>query len=193
MKLNLSRAQQRLLALVILLAAIGLTFAITVLPVWSMHHHYAATITRLEDRIEQLGWVAQMGEKFKKQYESLERSQVSDSTYLQSDTIALAGAELQRITKRVGSKHGADILSTQILPARDEQQFKQVTLKVRMRGTLPGVVQVFHAIETGEPSLLLENVSIRSHRRRRAVRAQSNQPQTLDLDFELVGYMRLQS
>ena len=59
-----------------------------------------------------------------------------------------------------------EVLSTQILPASEQEGFNRVTLKVRMRGVLENTVKAFHALETGQPYLFLDNVSIRGHARR---------------------------
>ena len=78
------------------------------------------------------------------------------------------------------------MLSTQILPATKESDFTRVALKVRMRGTLDNLVKVFHALETGQPYLFLDNVSVRKLGRRRPNMAAG---QGLDVDFDLIGYM----
>ena len=44
------------------------------------------------------------------------------------------------------------------------------------------------SIETGEPFVFLDNVSVRASRGRR-VRGQVATLQTLDIDMELIGYM----
>ena len=59
-----------------------------------------------------------------------------------------------------------------------------------MRGSLDKIVKVFHALETGQPYLFLDNISIRSHARRlRKVSYGS----LLNVDFDLTGYMLQQS
>ena len=185
-KLNLK--QRRLLALVILVLALGGVFSVTVLPVLLANQHYQDTIAAQESRLQQLQRAAAIGDTLQPQYEQLKRWQTSDVQYLKSNSAALAAAELQRLVKRILVAKKAQVVSTQILATRQEQGFDRVSLKIRIRGELENIVQAIHVIETGDPFVFLDNVSVRASRGRR-VRGQVATLQTLDIDMELIGYM----
>ena len=108
--------------------------------------------------------------------------------YLTTDNESLAAAELQRVVKRIVTAHQAEVLSTQIVPPVQEQGFTRVALRVRMRGTLESAVAVFYSIETDKLFLFLDNVSVRALGSRYQQRMVPTR-QSLDMDFELVGYM----
>ena len=185
-KLNLK--QRRLLALVILVLTLGGVFSVTVLPVLLANQHYQDTIAAQESRLQQLQRAAAIGDTLQPQYEQLKRWQTSDAQYLKSNSAALAAAELQRLVKRILVAKKAQVVSTQILATRQEQGFDRVSLKIRIRGELENIVQAIHVIETGDPFVFLDNVSVRASRGRR-VRGQVATLQTLDIDMELIGYM----
>ena len=105
-----------------------------------------------------------------------------------SNSAALAAAELQRLVKRIIVSKNAEVVSTQILTTRQEEGFDRVALKVRIRGELENIIQAFYVIETGEPFVFMDNVSVRASRGRR-VRGQAPTLQKLDIDMELIGYM----
>ena len=185
---KLDRRQRRLLALAILLLALALVFSITVLPVLLANQHYRDTIAGLEGRLQQLQRAAAIGDTLQPQYEQLKRWKTSDAQYLKSNSAALAAAELQRLVKRIIVSKNAEVVSTQILTTRQEEGFDRVALKVRIRGELENIIQAFYVIETGEPFVFMDNVSVRASRGRR-VRGQAPTLQKLDIDMELIGYM----
>jgi len=185
---KLNRRQRRLLALAILVLALGAVFSVTVLPVLLVNRHYQLTIADLESRQQQLQRAATIGDALQPQYEQLKRWQTTGAQYLKSNSAALAAAELQRLVKRIVVAKNAEVMSTQILTTHQEEGFDRVSLKVRIRGTLENIVQAFYDIETGEPFVFLDNVSVRANRGRR-VRGQISTLQTMDIDMELIGYM----
>ena len=185
---KLNPGQRRLLALAILVLALGVVFSVTVVPVLLANQHYQDTINSLESRLQQLQRATAIGETLQPQYEQLKRWQTTDAQYLKSSSTALAAAELQRLVKRIVVAKNAQVMSTQILTTRQEEGFDRVSLKVRIRGELESIVQAFYVIETAAPFIFLENVSIRASRGRR-VRGRTAPLQTLDIDMELIGYM----
>jgi general secretion pathway protein M len=185
---KLNPRQRRLLALAILALALGAVFSITVLPVLLANQHYQDTIAAQKSRLQQLQRAAAIGDTLQPQYEQLKRWQTTDAQYLKSHSAALAAAELQRLVKRILVAKNAEVMSTQILTTRQEEGFDRVALKVRIRGELQNIVQAFHVIETGDPFVFLDNVSVRASRGRR-LRGQVPTLQTLDIDMELIGYM----
>lgn len=189
---KLNPQQRRLLALAILLLALGAVFSVSVLPVLLANQHYRDTIDGLESRLQQLQRAAAIGDTLQPQYEQLKRWKTSDAQYLKSNSAALAAAELQRLVKRIIVAKNAEVVSTQILTTRQEEGFDRVALKVRIRGELGNVVQAFHVLESGEPFVFLENVSVRASRGRR-VRGKVAPLQALDIDMELIAYMPISS
>ena len=185
---KLNPKQRRLLALAILVLALGVVFSVSLLPVLLANQHYRETIASLESRLQKLQRAAAVGDSLQPQYEQLKRWQTSDAQYLKSNSAALAAAELQRLVKRVMVAKNAQVVSTQILTTRAEEGFDRVSLKVRLRGELENIVQAFHVLETGEPFVFLDNVSVRASRGRR-VRGKVTTAQTLDVDMELIAYM----
>jgi len=183
----LGKKQQRQLAIAILLIFLGLVFGITALPLWLTNASHQANIDQLHDRLQRFRQVAARDSSLRPKYEQLKRSQLSDGHYLKSDTVAVAGAELQRMVKDIATENRAQLLSTQILPAGQEQGFIRIALKVRLRGTLPSILQAFYEIETSEVFLFLDNVSLRDSAAGRRLRPVAIKQ--MDTDFDLVAFM----
>jgi general secretion pathway protein M len=185
---TLSLRQRRMLALGILLLALATLFGISVWPILLANRHYQETISSLESRLRKLERAAAIGETLEPKYEMLKRLQNADVQELRSTSPAVAAAELQRLVKRIAVARNAQVLSAQNLTAHQEAGFDRISLKVRMRGELESIVQAFYDLETGEPFVFLDNVSIRASRGRR-VRGRVAPQQTLDIDMEVIGYM----
>lgn len=188
---SLTQKQRQLLALAILALVAVMIFTLLVAPLWAVNRHYLDTIDGLDKRLQILQRTASEGSGLRSQHEQLKRSLASNRHYLKSASEALAAANLQGIIKRIAGSKKMEVLSTQILPASEEAGFTRVALKVRMRGNMDSMVKVFHALETGQPYLFLDNVSISSHGRRIGkINVGHN---LLNVDFELIGYMLQQS
>lgn len=183
---SLTERQRQILALAILALLIAIMVALTVVPLWAANRHYHNSIDGLDGRLEILQRAAAAGDGLRSQHEQLKRSLASNRHYLKSTSEALAAADLQGIVKRIASAKSMEVLSTQILPVTEESEFTRIALKVRMRGTLDNLLKVFYALETGQPYLFLDNVSVRSRGQRRH---KVNTGQLLDVDFDLIGYM----
>jgi general secretion pathway protein M len=172
--------------LILLLLAAALT-SVTILPLWWINRHYSTSIDALQGRLEALQRVAAAGPALRAEYEQLQRLRSTDRHRLQGGSESLAAAELQRLLKRIAMTQKMEVYSIQNLPARKEHDFTRIALKVRMRGTLENIVGFFYTIETGEPFLFMDNISIR--RLARQLRSASAARQMLETDFELVGYI----
>lgn len=174
-------------AIAILVAAVGILLAATALPLWLVNASQREEVDQLHERLERLSQVAGMDADLRPKFSELRESQLSNGHYLKSDTVAVAGAELQRIVKDIAAANQTQLISTQILPSNNEAGFIRIGLKVHLRGSLKGVLQSIYEIETGEVFLFPENLSLRDSgirpRPRQIVKKQ------MDATFELVGYM----
>jgi general secretion pathway protein M len=181
------KTYRQLSALLILILGTAALASVTILPLWLANRHFSATIDTMQDRLDALQRVAASGPASRAEYEQLKRLRSTYRHHLQSNSESLAAAELQRMLKRIATSQKMEVYSIQNVPAEAENGFTRIALKARMRGTLDNIVGFFYAIETGEPFLFLENTSIRSLARQ--LRTASSVRQTLETDFELVGYI----
>jgi hypothetical protein len=187
MILRLNEVQQRRLAVAILCGFALALMAVTVLPAWLTSADLNAQIGQTQARLQRLQIQADADEALRPRYEQLVRSHASSGHHLKSDTEAVAAAELQRIVKAITANNTTQILTTQILPVAQEGDFVRVTLRVRARGALEGIVQSVYDIEASQTFLFLDNLSIRNGARRR-IRG-TDEVNQFDSDFDLIAYM----
>ena len=182
---RLDNNRQRQLAVVLLVIAVIALLSITALPIWAANASRQASLDEGMERLQRYEQIAIRDEELLPQYEALIRQQKSAGNHLRSDTPAVAGAELQRLVKTITSANSTKIMSTQILPIAEERGFVRVALKVRLRGTLPEIMQSFYDIETDDVYMFLDNVSLRDN----MIGRSGPQIRQMDAEFDLIAYM----
>ena len=182
---KLDRKRQRQLAIGILASVIIAVLMITAGPIWVAN---ASRQTRLDDaheRLQRYQQISARDQELLPQYEALLRNQRSAGNHLRSETSAVAGAELQRLVKTITGRNQAQILSTQLLPVSEEKGFLRVTLKVRLRGQLPTILQSLYDIETDDVYMFVDGLALRDN----MVGRTNAQFRPMEAEFELVAYM----
>ena len=184
---QLDNKQRQQLAVALLVVVLGIILSVTAMPLWLANASYRADIDQLNTRLQTYRRVTTRDANLLPQFEQLKHSQLTDGHYLRSETAAVAGAELQRMVKEIAGANQAQVLSTQILPASQGQGFVQITLKVRLRGTLEGVLRSLYDMETNDIFLFFDNISMRDSTTAR--RPRQIEIRIMDADFDLVAYM----
>ena len=181
-------ARRRALALALLLVLVVGLLALPLVPLWSAHRHYDETAAALSDRLARLRTRVGTRDALESQYAERSQGYGADASFLASETDAVANAEIQAIVKRLVEQNGGNILTTQVLPSRQEEGFTRVGVRVRLRLRLESLLLVLHALETGTPFLFLESVAIGGQ----PPALQRLQPGSTDLsvDLEVFGYLR---
>jgi general secretion pathway protein M len=192
---SLTPQQSRLLALALLILLIALSLFAVIYPAWSLNSHYDEKISSYQHQIQLYQRIYSQADHYQTEAARLKRLRQSDRRYLQSETDSLAKAELQRRVKRVISSNKGEILSTQIISNNQQDGFSRVAIRVRMKSTLENSVSIFHKLESEQPFLFVDEIVVRSRPiARRRLPANKKIKQTLellDIDFELVGYMKV--
>jgi general secretion pathway protein M len=184
---KLDNKQQQRLAIGILAVVIVLALLVTAGPIWVANASRQAALDQADDRLQRYQQIAARDAELLPQYEAMLRQQRTSGNHLRSETSAVAGAELQRLVKKITAANGAQILSTQILPVSQEQGLLRVSLKVRLRGTLPAILTSLYEIETDDIHMFLDDVALRDNMVGRT--RDTGQPRPMDAEFALIAYM----
>ena len=184
---KLDRKQQRQLAIGILAGLVIAILMITIGPVWHANASRQAALDEANERLQRYQQIAARDREQLPRYQALLKKQRSTGNHLRSETSAVAGAELQRLVKTITASNQAQILSTQLLPVAQEQGLLRVTLKVRLRGKLPAILQSLYDIETDDVYMFVDDLSLRDSTSGRPQHRGQLRP--MDAEFELVAYM----
>ena len=183
---TLSVKQQRHLAVAILIVALLSIFSATVLPIWFANSARQENIQVQQQRLYRLQHMADEGLSLRPRLEQMKREKINNGHYLQGNTETIAAAELQRLVKTITSRYHVNVASTQILPTTGESDFIRIALKVRVRGSMQGLVESFYDIESDRTFLFLDKLSLRDASRRRVQSVTAAKP--IDAEFEIAAY-----
>ncbi|MCH9052780.1 MAG: type II secretion system protein M [Proteobacteria bacterium] len=187
--MTLSPFLGRTLAVVLLLAAIGGIWSLIVEPVMTKYRLSAESMVQSEALIERYLRIAKVRVPLEKQLVSLRRQGASRSGYLEGASDTLAAAKLQNRVKGVVATSGGEIKSSQILPPRDDGNHRAINIRVQLSADIAGLQAIFHALESENTLLFLDNVDVRRQRSRRRKSRSANDGR-LTVRFDVSGYVR---
>jgi general secretion pathway protein M len=117
----------------------------------------------------------------------------SAAGYLTGPSHALAAAQLQDRVKSVVEAAGGELRSTQIMPAtpaEDDGEFHRTALRLQFVVSIEGLATTLYELETGQPYLLIDQLTVREQRMRRRRRDEPETAPILDVTVEVFGYLR---
>jgi len=186
---QLPRAQRRILAVLLLLVAVGVVVRLMVLPIWTAYADNRDAIAQTEDNIARYARLSIQVDALGAIVEELEQADDLDRYVFSQESEPLAAAALQDRIKSVVTNSGGTLTSTQVLPTVVDQGFKRVVVNVRMAVSVDALQRVLYGLENNLPYLLADDIIILSRgagKRRRNVKAVD----ALDVRFNLSGFMR---
>jgi len=179
--------QQRWIAIGLLIAVLIVVFSVIVLPLWSANTSRQEIIQVLGERLANLRRMADEDATLRPRLELLKRAQIENGHYLKGSSETVAAAELQRLVKSISGGNNITVTSTRIMPASKEEDFVRIEIRIRLRGSLTGIIESVYDLESNETFLFLNNLSLHDASRRRPTRAIVAKP--VDAELEIAAYM----
>lgn len=177
-----------LLALVLLAA-----WSFVVVPLHATYQNTAASIEQSRNLLERYRLLAAQQEDLQRMVDESRQRAGASAAYLEGETEALAGAALQQQVRSLVEAVGGELRSTQTLPlepAADEAPAGRIGLRLQLAIDLEGLQALLYTLETAEPFLFLEDVTIRERRMRRRLRDEPERAPMLDVGFDVFGFVR---
>jgi hypothetical protein len=157
---NLSPARQRALAAGLLLIAIVAVLAAVLGPIIALHRHYDAAIADTSDRLVRYRRVAAQAPALRNALDAMQQRD-GRRFFLKNTATNLAGAELQELVKAAIEGNGGRITTSQNTSAREDGRFREIGVNVQFFATTPALQKILLAIETHQPYLIVENLTVR--------------------------------
>ena len=152
----------RVAASLILLAALLVVKLVAVDPLIDAYAADADELSKLTQLSARYRALAARLPALEAERDGLVRHLTAASGFLANANETLAAADLQaRLKALVDQAHG-ELKSTQILPPQQVQGFRRIGVRAEMSMTLPALQQVLYETEAGSPTLVLDDLSIRS-------------------------------
>ena len=182
----------RALALVLLALALLGGARLLVAPLLAAFQDNASRIEQAESLLQRYRALAEQRQAMADRLAAQEELAASAAGYLQGPSDALAAAQLQDRVKSVIEGAGGELRSTQILPARATEAdagIRRAALRVQFAVTIEGLAETLYELESGQPYLLIDQLSVREQRTRRRRRDEPEPEASLDVSLELSGYL----
>jgi hypothetical protein len=148
------------LAIGVLFVVVFLALALLLAPFLLLHRHYDLAIDSAFDRLERYRRVSAQASEYQKALEAL-RAKNGRRFYLRNTAANLAGAELQDLVRAAVENNGGRITTIQIATPRDDGRFRQIGVNLQLFATTPNLQKILYAIETPQPYLVVENLTVR--------------------------------
>jgi len=156
-----SPAANRAAALGLLLLAVAAVIALLALPAWWLFDRYDSAASQLARQLRSYTSLNQLRPNLMKAVETL-KARDTRKFFVKGTTAALAGADLQDVAKAVIEANNGRILSSQLLPHKDDNGVRQVNATIQMTANIQNLRQIVYAMESREPYLFLDNLTVRS-------------------------------
>ena len=184
---RLPAKQQRALAVALFVVATLLVLAVLLLPVMLLHQHYNNAIGQLTDRLDTYRRVAAQAPEYRKALDAM-REKDARRFFLKNSAANLAGAELQELVRTAIEGNGGRITTSQNQAPKDDGRYRQIGLNVQFFATTPNLQKILYALETQQPYLVVENLSLRPLNAFRGFRPAPGQEPEVNVQLDVVGF-----
>jgi hypothetical protein len=185
--IKLTPSQSRALAIVLLALAIALGLAVLLAPVVLLHKHYSDAIASLTDRLERYRRVAAQAPEIRSALDAMSQKN-SRTFFLKNKAANLAAAELQEIVRGAIEGNGGRISTSQNQPPRDDGRFRQIVVNVQFFATTPNLQRILNSLETQQPYLAVENITVRPVNAFRGFKPAAGQEPELNVNLDVAGF-----
>ncbi|MEO8485278.1 MAG: type II secretion system protein GspM [Betaproteobacteria bacterium] len=184
---RLSPPQRRALAASLLVAAVAVLLAVLLAPVWLLHRHYDDAIETWTTRLATYRRVAAQAPALRSALDAM-RTKDGRRFYLKNTAANLAGAEMQELVKSAIEGQGGRITTSQSPAPRDDGGFRQIVANVQFFATTPNLQRILHAIETREPLLVIDNITMRPTNAFRGFKPAAGQEPEVNVQLDVSGW-----
>ncbi|ALN93053.1 MULTISPECIES: type II secretion system protein GspM [Lysobacter] len=194
---NLAADRERWLALGLLLAALGIAYAVLIHPWWTVPMLEAGdNLHDLQERELRQRMELKQAPQIKQRLEQVRKQQETRPGFLPETTAELATAGLvQRLETVVlqasPGNRSCGIVNRSPLAEPRRDRYARVVVQVRLRCGAPETAAVLHSLESGSPRLFVGNLNLLSTRGYFVPgTAGPANDGGLDVSFDLYGYLR---
>jgi general secretion pathway protein M len=190
MMLQLTAQQSRFVAIGLLVLIVLLVSTLVGFPVWKLHQRYDASIDDVSDKLLRYRRIAALRQEIDRSIQDVTELNAKQY-YLKGSTRTLAEAELQSLVTRLAESHGCRIISSQVLPAKDDPKTPdqgKVQLSIQLQAAIVPLQVLLHAMEVHQPYLFFDNLAIRASHGRTYKPTPGVQPE-YHVQITVAGYM----
>lgn len=158
MKVTLSAARQRTIALALLGASVGLFLFLVILPFWQSVALHEERVGALRDQAAKLEALAAATPEFEKVARQVVADPQMSALAFASAQAGVGEAELQSTLNRIFSAEGATVMSGHAVPVEGESR---IAVQTTVEANITTLVRALYAIGAARPLLKVEKLAIK--------------------------------
>jgi general secretion pathway protein M len=183
-------ATGRLLALALLLLPLALLVRFAFMPAWQAYQDQGEQIARASAQLQDYQRLAGQLPALREQLAALREQQVLTPYLIDAPNSALAAAGVQQRLQTLADAHGGRVLSTRVMRGSPDGPFERVAVSARLQVSLEGLQSMLYELETGEPYLFVDDLSVMSRPVRRGRQTVAGGSGPLETRLTLYGLRR---
>ena len=182
----LSKKQSRGLAMGLLILFLTIGVLLLFIPINMLHRHYDQSLDSLADYLGRYRHVVATHAEVQSALDQVKKKN-GRQHFLSNTGAALAASEIQEAAKSLIEAKGGKLVSMQVVPFKDDGGYRRVTVNIQFISNMSVLRKILYAVETVQPYLLLDNVSIRSQANALNKGAPVTEPELI-AQFDVSGY-----
>jgi general secretion pathway protein M len=187
------QGNNRLAAILLLVIAVILVYMLCFHWFIVRHIEYGTEISDLSDQLGRYQRVAEQKPQYESLLQDLNSRRPDQSLFLGGEDFNEAAAEMSESLGQMINTQAEDtcqIVSRQPVRPRVQERFQKVTVNVRMRCGIEDFRKIMYSLETSVPMVIADEITVIKPRARRRSRNDSaNRQSTLDIRFNMSGYL----
>ena len=181
---RLSPSRQRALAVGLLVLAIAAALALVLGPIALLHRHYDRAIADTVSRLRIYERVAAQAPELRVALNAMQQRD-GRRFFLRNTATNLAGAELQELVKAAIENNGGRITTSQNTSPREDGRFRQIGVNVQFFASTPALQKILLAIESHQPYLIVDNLTVRPLNAFRGFKPAAGQEPELNVQLDV--------
>jgi general secretion pathway protein M len=192
MALVAAQGNNRLAAILLLVVVVIFVYLLCFHGFILRHRDYGTEISDLSGQLGRYQRVAAQKTQVQSLLQDLENRQSDENLFLEGGNFNEAAAEMsERLGQMISiqADDSCQIVSRQPVRPRVQERFQKVTVNVRMRCGIEDLKKILYSLETGVPMVISDEVTVIKPRTRRRSKANNPVRSTLDIRFNMSGYL----
>ncbi len=183
--------KQRLLAVSLLLVVVLCFILLIIMPLVSKLFELNEIKSNLVIKLQQYERILAKADLVTASMVNINKEQENQGYFNLQETDALASADMQEFIKKTIVDAGGQLSSTQALPVSSKDNFRRITVSVRMTGSSQILRKVLYTLETSKPLIIINQIDIRPIRgTRNRMNGLMEASNDLNVNFQAVSFMR---
>ena len=178
---------RRLVAVLLLVLAVLGVIRFAVTPAWTAFSNDAERVAELGNSIARFERLAAKLEENRTRLSALREAGLQSSFILAEATSTLASVGLQDRIQAAVQSNGGRLISSQVLPEAPVGGLIRVAVRGRMQLSSDSLQRVLHALESGLPYVVIEDLMVLSRQRRS--QSKTDKQVLLDVRLSVVGFV----